>query len=73
MPHDVRDRQAMLDVIDRADVDECLSDNEAFFAQTLPGRGEPLGSPGGAVKSEPFGVDTQLVASLPRAQETRVE
>lgn len=62
-----------VDVMDRACVDQCLSDNEAFFTQTLPGRGEPLGSPGGAVKIGPFGVDAQLVASLPRAEETEAE
>ncbi len=32
----------------------------------LPGRDEPLGSPGGAAKIGPLGVDTPLVASLPK-------
>jgi NAD-dependent dihydropyrimidine dehydrogenase PreA subunit len=50
-----------------------LADNEAFFAQTLPGRSEPLGSPGGAAKIGPLGVDTQLVASLPSAQKASGE
>jgi hypothetical protein len=29
----------------------------------------PLGSPGGAAKIGPLGVDTALVAGMPRAQE----
>lgn len=37
--------------------------------QKLPGRGEPPGSPGGAAKIGLLGVDTRLVASLPRVQE----
>ena len=44
-----------------------LADNEAFFTQTLPGRDEPLGSPGGAAKIGPLGVDTPLVAGQPSA------
>ena len=32
-----------------------LADNEAFFAETLPGRDAPLGSPGGAAKMGPLG------------------
>ena len=40
-------------------------DNAAFFFETLPGRNEPLGSPGGAAKMGPLGVDAPLVASLP--------
>lgn len=46
------------------------ADNEAFFAETLPGRDEPLGSPGGAAKLGPLGVDTPLVAGHPRAAES---
>lgn len=42
-----------------------LADNAAFFTQTLPGRLGPLGSPGGAAKLGPIGVDTPLVAALP--------
>ena len=48
-----------------------LADNEAFFTQTLPGRDEPLGSPGGAVKFGPLGpgfTGTPLVAGRPRAE-----
>jgi NAD-dependent dihydropyrimidine dehydrogenase PreA subunit len=43
-----------------------LSDNEAFFIETLPGRDGPVGSPGGATKLGPLGVDTPMVANLPR-------
>jgi NAD-dependent dihydropyrimidine dehydrogenase PreA subunit len=42
-----------------------LADNAAFFAEVLPGRTEPLGSPGGAAELGPVGVDTPLVTSLP--------
>jgi hypothetical protein len=34
----------------------------AFFSEPLPGRVEPLGSPGGAAKLAPLGVDTELVS-----------
>jgi Ferredoxin len=44
-------------------------DNAKFFAETLPGRDEPLGSPGGATKVGPLGVDTELVASHPEPHE----
>ena len=40
-------------------------DNARFFAQVLPGRSEPLDSPGGAAKVGALGVDTDLVASHP--------
>jgi NAD-dependent dihydropyrimidine dehydrogenase PreA subunit len=42
-----------------------LEDNARFFTEPLPGRAEPLGSPGGAAKLGPLGVDTGLVASHP--------
>lgn len=42
-----------------------LADNAAFFTAVLPGRDEPLGSPGGAYAVGRVGVDTPLVASLP--------
>ena len=45
-----------------------LEDNSRFFEETLPGRGEPLGSPGGATKIGPLGVDTDLVASHPEPE-----
>jgi NAD-dependent dihydropyrimidine dehydrogenase PreA subunit len=41
-----------------------LTDNAAFFSETLPGRDGPLGSPGGAANLGPLGVDTPLVAAL---------
>ena len=40
-------------------------ENARFFAEPLPGRGEPLGSPGGAGKVGVVGADTAFVASLP--------
>ena len=40
-------------------------DNARFFTQALPGRDQPLGSPGGAAKLGPLGVDTPLVAGFP--------
>ncbi|OMB95005.1 ferredoxin [Mycobacterium sp. NS-7484] len=43
-------------------------DNAAFFAETLPGRDAPLGSPGGAAKLGPVDADAPLVASLPPQQ-----
>lgn len=42
-----------------------LDDNAVFFAEPLPGRAEPLGSPGGAAKLGAIGADTPLVASFP--------
>jgi NAD-dependent dihydropyrimidine dehydrogenase PreA subunit len=44
-------------------------DNARFFTETLPGRDQPLGSPGGAAKLGPLGVDTELVASHPKLGE----
>lgn len=41
------------------------ADNERFFSEALPGRDEPLASPGGAAKLGPLGVDTELVAGYP--------
>lgn len=43
-----------------------LEDNAAFFATILPGRTAPLGTPGGACETGRVGVDTPLVAALPR-------
>jgi NAD-dependent dihydropyrimidine dehydrogenase PreA subunit len=42
-----------------------LADNAAFFRSTLPGRDEPIGSPGGAHALGRVGVDTPLVAAMP--------
>jgi NAD-dependent dihydropyrimidine dehydrogenase PreA subunit len=44
-----------------------LDDNAAFFGQSLPGRTCSLGSPGGSDKLGRVGVDTPLVAALPRS------
>lgn len=43
-----------------------LADNAAFFSETLPGRDAPLGSPGGAAELGRVGVDTPLIAAMPR-------
>ena len=43
-----------------------LKDNADFFTRTLPGKSEPLGSPGAATAIGRVGVDTPLVASFPR-------
>ena len=40
-----------------------VEDNRRFFTEPLPGRGEPLGTPGGSRKTGPIGVDTPLVTS----------
>jgi len=49
----------------RGHLQEYLVDNARFFNDVLPGRDEPLGSPGGAAAVGPLPVDTPLVASLP--------
>ena len=40
-------------------------DNARFFSETLPGRDEPIGAPGGAMKVGPVRADTRLVATHP--------
>jgi NAD-dependent dihydropyrimidine dehydrogenase PreA subunit len=45
-----------------------LEDNALFFTDPLPGREAALGSPGGAAKLGPTGIDTPLVAALPSQQ-----
>jgi len=40
-------------------------DNKTFFEQVLPGRSEPLGTPGGGETVNPVGVDTDRVTSAP--------
>ena len=40
-------------------------DNKAFFYEVLPGRDEPLGAPGGSMKTGPIDVDTPRTAELP--------
>ena len=42
-----------------------LADNASFFTTNLDGQDRPLGSPGGAAKIGPLGVDTPLVTNLP--------
>jgi NAD-dependent dihydropyrimidine dehydrogenase PreA subunit len=44
-------------------------DNARFFAGPLPGRGQPLGSPGGAARLGAVGADTELVAAHPSRQQ----
>lgn len=44
------------------------ADNAAFFHETLPGHDGPLGSLGGAAGVGPLGVDTPLVAGMPRPE-----
>ncbi|HEX5294005.1 MAG TPA: hypothetical protein VFX25_34445 [Streptosporangiaceae bacterium] len=39
-----------------------------FFAEPLPGRGEPLGSPGGAGQTVVIGADTELAACRPKRE-----
>lgn len=39
-----------------------VEDNREFFETVLPGRVEPIGSPGGASGIGPVGVDTAFVA-----------
>lgn len=42
-----------------------VTDNRRFFVEPLPGHSEPLGHPGGATETGPFGADTELVAAHP--------
>ena len=44
------------------------ADNARFFAAPLPGRDQPLGSPGGANKLGVVGADTELVTAHPERQ-----
>jgi ferredoxin len=46
------------------DQQQHLADNTAFFIETLPGRDGSLGSPGGADRLGPVGVDTPLIAAM---------
>ena len=43
------------------------ADNQRFFAEPLPGRGVPVGNPGGSAKLGPVGEDTPLVQAWPPA------
>jgi ferredoxin len=42
-------------------------DNQRFFDEPLPGRAEPIGSPGGADDFGPAGVDTEFTAAAEAA------
>lgn len=46
--------------------DECVVCGAAFFNERLSGRAGPLGIPGGASALGWVGVDTPLVAAMPR-------
>ncbi|KAA0020037.1 ferredoxin [Antrihabitans cavernicola] len=39
-----------------------IEDNRQFFTEVLPGRDEPIGTPGGSHKTGPIGIDTPMVA-----------
>jgi len=43
-------------------------DEESFFNEVLPGRSEPIGSPGSSSEIGPIGVDTELVRSHARKE-----
>ncbi|MEU3982832.1 4Fe-4S binding protein [Streptomyces sp. NPDC026672] len=43
---------------------EWVRDNAAFFTETLPGRTEPVGNPGGSRRTGTIGTDTTKVAAL---------
>jgi NAD-dependent dihydropyrimidine dehydrogenase PreA subunit len=49
--------------------EDFVDDNARFFAEPLPGIAKPIGSPGGAAKMGPFGVDTPLVTGYPPLSE----
>jgi NAD-dependent dihydropyrimidine dehydrogenase PreA subunit len=48
---------------------EDKQDNVAFFAEVLPGREAPLGSPGGSLKIGEIGVDTPRITQLVKPDE----
>jgi ferredoxin len=48
-----------------ADLVPWRDDNAAFFDQPLPGRDDPLGSPGGAAELGKIGADGPLAAVTP--------
>ncbi|HZZ46703.1 MAG TPA: ferredoxin [Pseudonocardia sp.] len=43
---------------------EFIHENARFFTEPLPGRNEPLGTPGGAAKLGELGADTAFVAGF---------
>ncbi|MEZ0353712.1 indolepyruvate ferredoxin oxidoreductase subunit alpha [Mycobacterium sp. pR1184] len=53
-------------ITSRADAQpEWIEDNAKFFNAVLPGRTEPLGSPGSASSVGTIGVDTELTSTTP--------
>lgn len=50
------------------DAAQFIEDNRRFFAETLPGRAEQLGNPGGSTKIGRVGTDTPLVRSWDAAE-----
>ena len=44
---------------------EDKEDNRVFFYEPLPGKDEPLNSPGGSMKTGPIELDTARTAALP--------
>ncbi|NMM25012.1 MAG: 4Fe-4S binding protein [Phycicoccus sp.] len=43
-----------------------LADNASFFSLPLPGKTEPLGSPGGGERISPVGTDTPFIGGWPK-------
>jgi NAD-dependent dihydropyrimidine dehydrogenase PreA subunit len=41
-----------------------VADNARFFTEPLPGRSEPVGTPGSAAAVGPLGVDTPMVSGF---------
>jgi NAD-dependent dihydropyrimidine dehydrogenase PreA subunit len=55
--------EAITPLEDVSDADtQFIDENARFFAEPLPGLGEPLGKPGGAAKVGEIGTDTTFVA-----------
>jgi NAD-dependent dihydropyrimidine dehydrogenase PreA subunit len=48
---------------DRAATPEHRLDNRRFFEEPLPGRPDPVGSPGGSAKIGAIGVDTPMITA----------
>lgn len=49
------------------DQQEFIGDALRFFTETLPGRDETLGAPGGSAIVGPIGIDTELVRNYARS------
>jgi NAD-dependent dihydropyrimidine dehydrogenase PreA subunit len=50
------------------DQEQFIEDNRAFFTDPLPGRDEPIGTPGGSRNTGDIGVDTAMVSAHPGNQ-----